>query len=105
MIMFHEDIWYISNSKYIKTYFWLVVCIAKNLIWTTLKVIFSVFRFFLHLQIPDFQIVVSRTNIVLSNKPYINGKFIYSDNVYISIKKNCGPGSHLFLYLYLYSFI
>ncbi len=28
--MFHEDILYISNHKYIKTKFWLVICIAKN---------------------------------------------------------------------------
>ncbi len=25
---------------------WLVICIAKNFIWTTLKMIFSIFRFF-----------------------------------------------------------
>ncbi len=29
-----------------KLNFWLVICIAKNFIWTTLKVIFSIFRFF-----------------------------------------------------------
>ncbi len=46
-------------------HFWLVICIAKNFIWTTLKVIFSIFIFFLHPQIPDFQIVVSQTNMVL----------------------------------------
>ncbi len=27
-------------------HFWLVICIAKNFIWTTLKAIFSIFRFF-----------------------------------------------------------
>ncbi len=48
-----------------KLNFWLVICIAKNLIWTTLKAIFSIFRYFLHPQIPDFQIVVSQPNIVL----------------------------------------
>ncbi len=36
---------------------------------TTLKVIFSILRFFLHPQIPDFQIL---------SKPYINGNIIYS---------------------------
>ncbi len=30
----------------LKLNFWLVICIAKNFIWTTLKVIFSIFRFF-----------------------------------------------------------
>ncbi len=29
-----------------KLNFWLVICIAKNFIWTTLKVIFSIFWFF-----------------------------------------------------------
>ncbi len=50
------------------------MCIAKNLIWTTLKMIFSIFRFFLHAQIPDLQIL---------SKPYINGNIIYSDGAYI----------------------
>ncbi len=45
--MFYEDILYISYRKYIyKLNFWLVIYIAKNLIWTTLKAIFSIFRFF-----------------------------------------------------------
>ncbi len=43
-----------------KLHFWLVICIAKNFIWTTLKGIFSIFRFSLHLQIPDIQIVLSQ---------------------------------------------
>ncbi len=34
---------------------WLVIYIAKNLIWTILKEIFSICRFFLYPQIPDFQ--------------------------------------------------
>ncbi len=51
-----------------KLNFWLVICIAKNFIWTNLKVIFSIFGFFLHPQIPDFQIVVSQPNIVLLYK-------------------------------------
>ncbi len=33
----------VNKSKVI---FWLVICIAKNLIWSTLKMIFSIFRFF-----------------------------------------------------------
>ncbi len=41
--------------------------VLKNFIWTTLKVIFSIFRFFLHPQIPDLQI------LSYNNKPYING--------------------------------
>ncbi len=65
--MFYEDILYISYCKYINLFFFLdVICFAKNLIWTTLKAIFSIFNFFLHPQIPDFQIVVSQPNIVRS---------------------------------------
>ncbi len=83
-----------------KLNFWLVICIAKNFIWTTLKAIFSVFLLnFLHPQIPDFQIVVQ----ILSypNKPYINGKLSYSAFrwcINLNFKKIdwfCGPGSHL----------
>ncbi len=42
--------------------FCLILCIAKNLIWTTLKLILSVFRFFF----PDFNLVVYGPNIVRS---------------------------------------
>ncbi len=56
-----------------KLNFWLVICTAKNFIWTTLKAIFSVFWFFLHPQIPDFQIVVSQPNIVLSQESATRG--------------------------------
>ncbi len=54
-----------------KLNFWLLICI-ENFIWTTLKMIFSIFRFFLHPQIPDLQILSDH------NKPYINGNIIYS---------------------------
>ncbi len=59
----------IKLISYRKRNFVLVICIAKNFIWTTLKMIFSIFRFFLHPQIPDLQIL---------SKPYINGNIIYS---------------------------
>ncbi len=53
-----------------KVNFGLVICIAKTFIWTTLKVIFSIFLFplifFLHSTIIDFQIVIFQPNIVLS---------------------------------------
>ncbi len=45
-IMFHEEYLVISFRKYFQTYYvWLVICIAKNFIWTTLKAIFTTFRF------------------------------------------------------------
>ncbi len=65
--MFHEDILvHICTVNILKLNFWLVICIAKNFIWTTLKAILSIFRFFLHPQIPDFQIVVSYCSQILS---------------------------------------
>ncbi len=63
--MFHEDILvHICTVNISKMYFWLVICLAKNFIWTTLKAIVSIFRFFLHPQIPDFQIVVYLSQIL-----------------------------------------
>ncbi len=56
----------------LKLNFWLVICIAKNLIWTTLKAIFSVFWVFCTLRFQIFQI------LSYHNKPHINGKLIYS---------------------------
>ncbi len=35
--------------------FWMVICIAKNLIWTTLKMIFSIFRCFCTLRFQIFK--------------------------------------------------
>ncbi len=87
-----------------KLHFWLLICIAKDFIWTTLKAIFSVFLFlifFLHPQIPDFQIVVSRPNIVTvyPNKPCINGKaYLFSfQMMYKLLKKKKKLWSVVFL--------
>ncbi len=53
--------------KNIIKHFLLVIWIAKDLIWTTLKVIFSVFIiFFYNLRFQINQSVVSRPNIFLS---------------------------------------
>ncbi len=53
-----------------KLHFWLVICIAKNFIWTSLKAIFSIFRFFYIFQIGQI--------LSYPNKLYIDGKLIYS---------------------------
>ncbi len=45
-----------------KLNFWLVICIAKNYIWTTLKVIFSIFRFFCTLRFQIFKYCSIITN-------------------------------------------
>ncbi len=90
-----------------KLNFWLVIYIAKDFIWTTLKVIFSIFIYFLHPQIPDFSL--SQPNMIVSLKPYINGKIIYLGfrlRIKVNFKKCTlitGPGSHLPLnYIYYY---
>ncbi len=45
-----------------KLNFWLLICIAKNFIWTTLKMIFSIFRFFCTLRFQIFKYCPIKTN-------------------------------------------
>ncbi len=45
-----------------KLNFWLVICISKNFIWTTLKMIFSIFRFFCILRFQIFKYCPIITN-------------------------------------------
>ncbi len=53
------------------------MCIAKTL--DNFKGDFlSSFFFFLHPQIPDFQLYLGQIFVSHPNKPYINGKLIYS---------------------------
>ncbi len=63
-----------------KLNFWLVICIAKNFIWTTLKAIFSIFcpylDFFGTLRFPIFKLLYISQILSYPNKPYINGKLI-----------------------------
>ncbi len=42
--------------------YWLLICIAKNLIWTTLKMIFSIFRFFCTLRFQILKYCLIKTN-------------------------------------------
>ncbi len=46
MILWSCSMKIFSTVNISKLNFWLLICIAKNFIWTTLKVIFSIFRFF-----------------------------------------------------------
>ncbi len=64
--------------------FWLVICIAKNFIWTTLKMIFSIFRFFCPLRFQIFKYFPIITNYTSMERLYIQ----LSDHIYISISKN-----------------
>ncbi len=57
-----------------KLNFWLVICIAKNFIWTTLKVIFSIFRFFCSLRFQIYKYCPIITNHT-SMKDYL---FMYN---------------------------
>ncbi len=75
----------VNLSKHI---FWLVICIAKGFIWTTLKVIYSIFRFFFAPSDSRF----SSTCISAKYCPIItNHSLVYSEDVYISQSKRNGP--------------
>ncbi len=58
------------------------MCIAKDFIRTTLKMIFSIFRFYLHPQILDILIFISHPNIVQTKHTSMERLFIQiSDDV------------------------
>ncbi len=73
--------------KYIKKlYIWLVICIAKNFIWTNLKSDFLNILILFHPQIPDFEIVVYFP--ILTNHTSMESLFIQlSDYIEILILK------------------
>ncbi len=76
-----------------KRIFWLVICIAKKFIWTTLKAIFSVFLFFLHLQIPDFQIDVSaKYDPILTNQISMESLLIHDQG---RAERSSGAGAQM----------
>ncbi len=68
-----------------KQFFLLIICIAKDLIWTISKSIFSIFRFFLHPQIPDIQKLYLRQILSYHNKLYINGKLTLMESLFIQL--------------------
>ncbi len=61
-----------------------VICIAKNIIWTTLKVIFSIFRFFCTLRFQIFKYLWISQILPYHNKTYINETLIYSAFIWCS---------------------
>ncbi len=79
------------SMKISKLNFWLVICIAKNFIWTTLKMIFSIFRFFctLRFQIYKYcQIITNHTSmeiwfIQLSDLNWISTGFVIQGHIFI----------------------
>ncbi len=83
-IMFHEKKCKFPTINISKLNFWLVICFAKNFIWTTLKAIFSIFRFFLFFATSDFRF----SNSCISTK--------YCPILTIDLYDwFCGPGSHI----------
>ncbi len=67
---------------------------AKNLIWTTLNMIFSIFGFFLHPQIPEFQIVAFQQILSYPNKhqwkdffQLLDARCYYTFDINIHFKK------------------
>ncbi len=71
----------------LKLNFLLVICIAKNFIWTNLKVIFSIFRFFFVPSDSKFSSSCISAKYCPPNKPY-NGKFLYLDDYRSQFWKN-----------------
>ncbi len=73
-----------------KLNFWLLICIAKNFIWTTLKVIFSIFRFFAPSDSRFTNSCISaKICPIITNHTSMDILFTQlSDDVLISISKN-----------------
>ncbi len=95
-MMFYEDILYISYHKYIKCNFWLLICIAKNFMWTILKGNFlNMLPFFAP---PDFQI------LSYHNKPYINWNIIYSDFNTFTLMTGFAVQGHIYICHFLLYF-
>ncbi len=71
-----------STVNISKLNFWLVICIAKNFIWTTLKAIFSIFRFFGTLRFQFSNSCISGKYCpILTNQTLMESLFQLSDDV------------------------
>ncbi len=85
--MFHEDILvHICTVNISKLNFWLVICIAKNFIWTTLKAILSIFRFFCTLRFQIFKYlylsqILSYTNHTSMESLFIQLSYLNFENM------------------------
>ncbi len=87
--MFDEDICKFLTINISKLNFWLVICIAKNLIWTTLKMIFSIFRFLRTLRFQIFKYCPNHTSFV------VQGHISYLHCLYLHMaaSRRLGEGS------------
>ncbi len=80
-----------------KLNFWLVICIAKNFIWTTLKMIFSIFRFFCTLRFQIYKYCPIITNHT-SMERYLFSFQMMHKSQFRKIDPYdwfCAPGSHI----------
>ncbi len=93
--MLHEDILYIS---YHKLNYWLVICIAKNFIWTTLKVIFSIFWFFCTLRFQIFKYCPIITNHTSMESYLFSFQMMHTSQFHKIDPYDwfCAPGSQTF---------
>ncbi len=77
---------------YHKYILWLVICIAKNFIWATLKMIFSIFRFFCILRFQIYKYCPIITNHTLMKRWFIHKSNCPKMKPYDWF---CGPGSRM----------
>ncbi len=76
-----------------KLNYWLLICIAKNLIWTTLNMIFSIFRFFCTLRFQIFKYCPNHTSMEIL---FIQLQMMHKSQ-FKEMHPNdwfCAPGSH-----------
>ncbi len=80
-----------------KLNFWLVICIAKNFIWTTLKVIFSIFRFFCTLRFQIFKYCPIITNHTSMERYLFSFQMMYESQFWKIDPYDwfCAPGSQM----------
>ncbi len=92
-----------STVNISKLNLWLVICIAKNFIWTTLKAIFSIFRFFCTFRFQMNQYCPNHTSmeILLAFRWCINLNYIFFTLMTGFVVTNVRV-SHLSLYHYLH---
>ncbi len=81
-----------------KLHFWLVICIAKNFIWTTLKVIFAIFRFFCTLRFQIYKYCPIITNHTSMESYLFSFQMMHTSQFHKTDPYDwfCGPGSHLY---------
>ncbi len=82
-----------------KLNYWLVICIAKNFIWTTLKVIFSIFRFFCTLRFQIYKYCPIITNHTSMESYLFNFQIMHKSQFCKTDPYDwfCAPGSHIYI--------